>query len=221
MAEELNALFVNKTRKQLHLPEEKKPIAYRWVFKIKGRSDEGNFRYRARLVAKGYSQVPGLDYEGTFGPVARWDTIRSVLSVTAKENLNIAQFDVKTAFLYANIEDDLYMSQPEGSYDKSGRVSIVSRPDLTFTINYLSQALEEPIIKHWNMVKRVLRYLRGTTELGILYDSSSDGELEAFSDAEYAGDVSTRNSTSEMIFKYCGGAIAWPTLKQLLYSSDD
>ncbi|GJQ79272.1 hypothetical protein Trydic_g5515 [Trypoxylus dichotomus] len=90
----------------------------------------------------------------------------------------------------------------------------VSRPDLTFTINYFSQVLEEPTIKHWNMVKRVLRYLRGTTELGILYDSSSDGELEAFSDADYVEDVSTRHSTSGMIFKYCGEAIAWSSLKQ-------
>ncbi|GJQ65388.1 hypothetical protein Trydic_g7498 [Trypoxylus dichotomus] len=93
-------------------------------------------------------------------------------------------------------------------------LAIVSKPDLTFTINYLSQALEEPTTKHWNMVKRVLRYLRETTELGILYDSSSDGELEAFSDAYYAVDVSTRHSTSGMIFKYCGGAIAWCSLKQ-------
>ncbi|GJQ79273.1 hypothetical protein Trydic_g5516 [Trypoxylus dichotomus] len=125
MAEELDALSVNKTWKLVDLRKGKKPIDNRWVFKIKGRSDEGNFRYRARLVAKGYSQVPGLDYEETFSPVARWDTIRSVLSVTSKEsleNLNIAQFDVKTAFLYANIEDDLYVSQPEGFDDKSRRV---------------------------------------------------------------------------------------------------
>ncbi|GJQ65686.1 hypothetical protein Trydic_g7772 [Trypoxylus dichotomus] len=93
-------------------------------------------------------------------------------------------------------------------------LAIVSRPDLTFAISYFSQALEEPTIKHWNMVKRILRYPRRTTELGILYHSSSDGELEAFSDADYAGDVSTRHSTPEMIFKYFGGAIAWSNLKQ-------
>ncbi|GJQ75235.1 hypothetical protein Trydic_g9834 [Trypoxylus dichotomus] len=228
IAEELNALSVNKTWKLVDLPNGKKPIDNRWVFKIKGRSYKGNFRYRTRLVAKGYSQVSGLDYEETFSPVARWDTIRSVLSVTAKENLNIAQFDVKTAFIYTSIEDDLYMSQPEGFDDKSGRVCKLlkeSNADLCLFMDsekrliivlhvddglVASKENREVVIEPANYflsleIHRLNdRYLRVTTKLGILYDSSSDD----FTDAEYAGDVSTKHSTCGMIFKYCGGAIA-------------
>lgn len=89
---------------------------------VKQLSDGSGDRYKARLVAKGYSQRAGIDYDETFCPVARFDTIRSVFSVAATENLYIAQFDVKTAFLYGLLEEQIYMKQPEGFDDGTDRV---------------------------------------------------------------------------------------------------
>ncbi len=88
--------------------------SYRWVMRLKLRADGEIERYKARLVAKGYNQKEGFDYKGAFSPVARFDTIRSLLSVTANEGLSLVQFDVKTAFLNGDLEKDIYMTQPDG-----------------------------------------------------------------------------------------------------------
>lgn len=77
-------------------------------------------RYKIRLVAR-FNQKEGLDYNKTFSPVARFDTICSVLSITANKHLKLAQFDIKTAFLNGVIKEEIYMTEPEGFNDNSGR----------------------------------------------------------------------------------------------------
>ena len=99
------------------MPSGVKAIGSRWVMRVKLRADGEIERYKARLVAKGYNQKEGIDYNETFSSVARFDTIRSVLSVTANEGLSLAQFDVKTAFLNGDLEEDIYMTQPDGYSD--------------------------------------------------------------------------------------------------------
>lgn len=74
-------------------------------------------RYKARLVAKGFTQREGVDYTETFGPVNNFDSIRVVLSVAAAEDMDITQFDVKTAFLYGEISGEIFITQPCGSED--------------------------------------------------------------------------------------------------------
>lgn len=122
MEEELDSLKENTTWILVELPPDRKPISNRWVYRIKHKANGDIDRYKARLVARGFSQRAGLNYNETFSPVARFDTIRSVLSVAANEQLKLAQFDVKTAFLNGIIEEEIYMSQPEGFNDGSGRV---------------------------------------------------------------------------------------------------
>jgi len=122
MQEEMDALHKNNTWDLVDLPKGSKVINCRWVLRKKFNPDGTIERYRARLVAKGYAQKAGLDYDETFSPVARYDTVRSVLAVTAKEKLHLQQFDVKTAFLYGTLQEEVFMTQPEGFNDKSGRV---------------------------------------------------------------------------------------------------
>ncbi|GFV80257.1 retrovirus-related Pol polyprotein from transposon TNT 1-94 [Trichonephila clavipes] len=122
MKEELESLSSNNTWVLANLPSDRKVIGNRWVFKVKQNADGTVQRFKARLVAKGFSQKFGVDFSETFSPVVRWDTIRTVLSIAAARKLKLGQFDVKTAFLYGDLSEDIYMAQPEGFSDSSGQV---------------------------------------------------------------------------------------------------
>jgi hypothetical protein len=126
MKEELASLRENETWELVNRPVNAKVIQNCWVMRVK-KSSDGNARFRARLVAKGYAQKPGIDYDETFSPVARYDTIRTLLAVAASEGMKIKQFDVKTAFLYGELEEEMYLEQPEGFEDGSGRVCRLKR----------------------------------------------------------------------------------------------
>lgn len=112
--EELEALEKNNTWEYAILPEGKKPITSKWVFKIKRDTDGNVVRYKARLCAKGCQQKAGLDYSDIFSPTTRYDTIRILLAVVAQNDFEFMQFDIKTAFLYGDIDNDIYMTIPEG-----------------------------------------------------------------------------------------------------------
>jgi hypothetical protein len=89
-------------------------------------SCDGSARFKARLVAKGYAQKQGIDYDGTFSPIAGYDTIRTLLVVAASKNMKLKQFDVKPAFLCGELEE-VYLEQPEGFDDGSGCVCRLKR----------------------------------------------------------------------------------------------
>ncbi|GBN68868.1 Retrovirus-related Pol polyprotein from transposon TNT 1-94 [Araneus ventricosus] len=122
MKEEMDSLEANNTWKLVNLPQDRKAIGSRWVYKIKKNADGTVQRFKTRLVAKCYSQKVGVDFNETFSPVVRWDTIRTVLSVAAYKKLKLVQFDVKTAFLYGDLQEDIYMHQPQGFEDGTGQV---------------------------------------------------------------------------------------------------
>ena len=122
MDDEMLALNKNKTWVLTDAPEGVKILNNRWVFKIKTGADGIAEKHKARLVVKGCMQKPGLDYEETYSPVARYDSVRTFLSIAASSAMKLKQFDVKTAFLHGDLEDIVYMHQPQGYADNSGKV---------------------------------------------------------------------------------------------------
>jgi transposase InsO family protein len=373
MNEELKSLMEKDTWSIEPLPPGAKPIKCRWVFALKYAPDGTVTRFKARLVAQGFRQIPGVDYFETYAPVTGLNTIRMMLSHAAAEDLEIKQLDVKTAFLNGSLEEELWIAPPEGLgsipagqacrlnralyglkqspkvwYDRLSKdlgevgfnpvaadrglfvrhgktetvyiliyvddllvigpkngtqqtvdfllatydchdlgnassylglqitrdrarrsifinqqpnardlvarynmtecktrstplhdiklvkgdspplddsskfarligelsyLAVCTRPDLSKSVNSLAQYLNCPTIAHWQAALGIVRYLAGTTDLGIHYERS-DIPLHGHCDSDFAGDLDTRRSTSAFTFKMHGGAISWGSIKQ-------
>ena len=130
METEMETIKKMGTWKLEELPKERETIGNKWVF-LRKRDEKGNIiRYKARLVAQGFSQKPGTDYsnDGTFAPVMRFETLRTLLALAAVNNWNIRQFDIKGAYLHGTLHEVIYMRQPEAFDDNSGKVCRLIRP---------------------------------------------------------------------------------------------
>ncbi|WVZ85688.1 hypothetical protein U9M48_032583 [Paspalum notatum var. saurae] len=114
MSEELAALDRTRTWDLVPLPSQIVPITSKWVFKIKTKSDGSIERYKARLVARGFRQTQGRDYDDTFAPVAHMATVRTLIAVAAASSWTISQMDVKHAFLHGDLHEEVYMHPPPG-----------------------------------------------------------------------------------------------------------
>lgn len=376
MDEEMEALSKNQVWELVNAPKNQEVVDNKWTFKLKRDADGNLLRHKARLVARGFSQRKGIDYTETFSPVVRFDSIRAMLAVAADEGMHLQQFDVKTAFLYGDIEENIFMKQPQGYDDETGRVCklkrslyglkqssrcwnqrftkflekfnleateadscmftnqqkdyrlilaiyiddglvackdkklidkllaglrkefeitsseaniflglqiergengsifvhqrtyarkildrfrmedanpvtipadphqelspsahstkeeetttapyreaigslmylcVATRPDITFAVNLTSRHLEKPTKIHWNAVKRILKYLKGTVGYGIKFKRNQERRLLAYSDSDYAGELETRRSTTGYAVKFGTGIISWSSQRQ-------
>lgn len=372
---EIEALEKNQTWELTSLPEGKRAISSKWVFKVKRSPDGEISRYKARLCAKGFSQKEGQDYNEIFAPTTRFDSIRVLLSVAAQNNYKMKQFDIKTAFLYGDLKEELYMRLPSGfanterqvcklkkslyglkqaprcwnskfdsvlkefgfkqseadkcvyngtvlnykvlliiyvddgliisedshaieivlknlqqnfettvcdtgyfvglqinqhqdgsifinqhkyiqqiinrfGQDDSKPISvpadpntnlavnevdknctgevpyrqavgslmfaaIVSRPDISYAVGVVSRYLNTHTTAQWNAVKRIIRYLKGTTDFGITYKKNIENKYPVgYCDSDFASDRETRKSTTGYVFKVSGGPITWSSKRQ-------
>ena len=384
---EYQSLIDNKTWVKVKLPNGRSPIGCKWVYKLKLNQRGEIERYKARLVAKGYSQKEGIDYFETFAPVLKYKSLRILLSLAAIMDMEVKQMDVETAFLNAEIKEEVYMKQPEGfsdgdpsnvyrllktlygtkqaphewnntlnefilslgftrcksdtcTYIKFSRtnqpiiigifvddiiilykqndelewlesknsfmnafkmkdlndaewilgirvirdrtnrtikldheiqinktleifrmtdcnpvktpselikltlqdcptteeekqkmnhipfkslvgslqyIALSTRPDISYAVNQLSRYLSNPGPKHWQAAKRVLRYLKGTVNLGLVYTDHSENQgtnVEIFCDADWAGELNDRKSTTGIVVKLNGCPIVWLSKKQ-------
>lgn len=374
MADELGQFVKTELYDEVERPRGRKVIGSKWVYKRKLGPDGSVVKYKARLVAQGFTQVEGIDYNETFAPTAKFTTIRSLLALAAKLDLEIDQMDVKSAFLNGELEEEIYMECPPG-FSKSvrevwrlnkslyglkqagrewykkvkaefealgftrsnadhgvfyknddGKLVIIAiyvddmlifsnstaarnatksalserfemtdlgeahwilnmeltrdranrtlklsqrqyietildrhgmadckpvatpmvqnqkltkldvpeidpqpyqqalgslmyamvgtRPDIAYTVGALSQHSATPGQEHWVALKRVFRYLRGTTDLSIVYDGKIHDEPFAFVDADHANDPITRRSVGGYVYLIAGGAVSWSSKKQ-------
>lgn len=112
--EELNAHESNHTWSIVPRTPNMNTIDSKWVFRLKENPEEGAMRFKARLCARGFMQKEGVDYTETFAPVVRYDSLRVLLATVAENELELTQFDVRTAFLYGEVVETIYMKVPEG-----------------------------------------------------------------------------------------------------------
>ncbi|KAK1684531.1 hypothetical protein QYE76_045379 [Lolium multiflorum] len=117
MKSEMGSMYDNQVWTLVDLPDSRKAVENKWIFKRKTNADGNITVYKARLVAKGFRQIQGVDYDETFSPVAKLKSVRILLAIAAFFDYEIWQMDVKTAFLNGDIEEELYMVQPKGFVD--------------------------------------------------------------------------------------------------------
>ncbi|KAK4325723.1 hypothetical protein Pmani_003666 [Petrolisthes manimaculis] len=157
MKQEMNSIQENDVYELVELPKGSKALKCRWVFKKKILSNGSVERYKARLVAQGCSQKFGIDYDETFCPVARFESVRTVLALASQRGMKLHHMDVTTAFLNGTLMEEVYMKQPDGFVEQ---------------------------------------------------------DFVGYSDADWAGDINDRKSTSGYCFHLGGGPVSWSSKKQ-------
>ncbi|BBG98770.1 transposable element gene [Prunus dulcis] len=301
-------------------PPNVNPVGYKWVFTRKRNEKNEISRYKARLVAQGFSQRPGIDYMETYSPVMDTITFRYLISLAVSEKLEMRLMDVITAYLYGELDTDIYMKVPEGfrslyGLKQSGRMwynrlskyllkegytndpicpcvfikksesgfaivavyvddmnligtseelqrtvnylkrefemkdlgktkyclglqiehnangilvhqstyteKVLKRPDISFSVNLLARYSSAPTWRHWTGIKHVLRYLRGTTDMGLFYSSESTNaqSIIGYADAGYLSDPHQGRSQTGYVFTCGGTAISWRSTKQTLVAT--
>lgn len=126
MKQEYDALLENDTWELIKRPKDKKILTNKWVFKVKMNKDGSMDKYKARLVARGFEQEAGIDYEEVFAPVARYETIRTLFAIAVEKQMQVHQMDVVTAYIQGDLQEKTYMEQPE-MFVKKGEEDKVCR----------------------------------------------------------------------------------------------
>ena len=149
MNEEYKSMQDNKVWELVPLPAGTKPIGCKWIFKTKRDSNGNVERYKARLVAKGFTQKEGIDFKETFSPVSTKDSFRIIMALVAHYDLELHQMDVKTVFLNGDIDETIYMVQPENFVSEDSKNMVCK---LTKSIYGLKQASRQWYFKFHQII---------------------------------------------------------------------
>ena len=145
--QELEELHKRDVYDMVERPRGRKVIKNRWVFDKKG-----DGRKRARLVAKGFSQVEGLDYDQVFSPVVRFETVRLIFAMAALENWTLTGLDVRKAYLYGELDEEIYMEQPEG-------FKVPGKEDKVLRLKCALYGLKQAGLAWWRALKQSMEKL--------------------------------------------------------------
>nr|GFA40600.1 retrovirus-related Pol polyprotein from transposon TNT 1-94 [Tanacetum cinerariifolium] len=172
-------------------------------------------RIKARLVAVGYSQQEGIDYDETFAPVARIEAIRLFLAYAVHKDFTVFQMDVKTSYLNGILKEEVYVGQPPGFASKQ-------YPDHVYALDKALYGLKQALRAWYDVlsqflidsffqkaVKRIFRYLKGTINLGLWYPKDSGFDLTAYSDADHAGCHLDRKKFQYVAVSSCCAQVLW------------
>ncbi|KAA0037509.1 gag/pol protein [Cucumis melo var. makuwa] len=197
------------------LPEGVKPIGCKWIYKRKRDSAGKVHTFKARLVAKGYTQREWVDYEETFSPVAMLKSIRILLSIAIFYDYEIWQMDVKTTFLNGNLEESIFMSQPEG-FITQGQEQKVCKLNLSiYALKQASRSLNirfDTTIKSYGFDQNVDEpcVYKKINKVGIVSRYQSNPRLDHWT----AVKIILKKFTSELAFTLNRRAVVWRSIKQ-------
>ncbi|GKB41402.1 retrovirus-related pol polyprotein from transposon TNT 1-94, partial [Tanacetum coccineum] len=202
MQEELLQFKLQEFWTLVDLPNGKRPIGTKWVYR--NNKDERGIviKNKARLVAQGYTQEEGIAYDEVFAPVARIEAIRLFLAYASFKDFMVHQMDVKSAFLYGKIEEEVYVCQPPGFEDPDfpDRVYKVEKPLLKD-----EDGEEVDVHLYRSMIGSLMyltssrpdiMYLKGQPKLGLWYSKDLPFDLVIYTDSDYAGASLDRKSTT-------------------------
>ncbi|KAG8491630.1 hypothetical protein CXB51_014990 [Gossypium anomalum] len=185
-----------KTWDLMKLPKGKKIVCCKWVFKKKeGTPRVEKPRYKVRLIAKGYSQIPGVDFTDVFSPVVKHGSIRALLGIVAMHDLEPKHH------------------QDSGIRGKEHWKAVSARLDLSYAVSAVSRYMANPGKEHLKAVQWILRYLQGTTDVCLQFGRTRDGVI-GYVDADFAGDLDRRRSLTGYVFTIGGCAISWKATLQ-------
>ncbi|RVW90629.1 Retrovirus-related Pol polyprotein from transposon RE2 [Vitis vinifera] len=261
-------------------PKDVNVIGTKWIFKNKMDENGVIVRNKARLVAQGFKQIEGIDFDETFAPIARLESIQILLVVACVWKFKLLQMDVKSTFLNGILNEEVYVEQPKGFQDprcpnhvyrlrkalyglkqaprawherltsyllkkgfmrvrvdqtlfirRNDEVLLVAQiyvDDIVFGFTSSERALDFakemksqfemsmacPKESHLIALKRVIRYIAGTLELGIWYPFDTHSDVACYTDADWAGNVDDRKNTSGGCFYIGNCLVAWMSKKQ-------
>ncbi|GJU95989.1 copia protein [Tanacetum coccineum] len=195
-------------------------IALKWIYKVKLEEYGDVLKNKARLVAKGYRHEEGIDFEESFAPVARIEAIRIFIANATTKNMIIYQIYVKTAFFLNGVFEEVFVYRigslwlkqaPRAWYDTLSKFLLAN--------NFFKGAVDptyqaKPTKKHFEAIKRVFRYLKGTINMGLWYPKDNAMSLTAYADADHAGCQDSRRSTSGSAQFLGDRLVSWSSKKQ-------
>ncbi|KAL0282934.1 UNVERIFIED_CONTAM: Retrovirus-related Pol polyprotein from transposon TNT 1-94 [Sesamum angustifolium] len=193
---EMNSIVSNGTWVLVDLPLGCTTIGCKWIFKKKLKPDGTVDKFKAKLVARGFKQKEGIDYFNTYSPVARLTTIRVLIALDSVYNLSIHQMDVKTAFLYGELEEEIYMDQPEGFVAHGSCIEII-----TETKSFLMNKFEMKDIGEADVILGIKLYLANGTRPDISFSVSKLARYTSCPDKTYWSAV-------DRVLRYLKGTVS-------------
>eukprot|EP00253_Pinus_taeda_P010125 PITA_10125 len=244
MMEDYSSIMKNDVWEVVLRPEGKLVVTSRWLYKIKHATDGSIKKFKARFVARGFLPVEGVDYEETFALVARYTSIRSIISIAVEMGLEVWQeeghfflgqgkyiVDILSRF---HMEDNKPMSTPMITNWKKLHTSdselvyptlyrqlinclmylLNTQPDICFAVNTMSQFICEPRRMHWVAAKHILCYLQRTVDFALDYRQGDRVRLAGYTDSDWVGCASYRKSNSRCCFGLGSAVVSWISRKQ-------
>ncbi|KAJ9552986.1 hypothetical protein OSB04_017031 [Centaurea solstitialis] len=208
MSNEYEALLANNTWELVPRPKDAPIIRCMWLFKHKIKADGTLERYKARLVVNGKSKTMGIDCDETFSPVVKPTTIRTVLSLATNYATDIlsraAMSNYKPVSTPVEVGSKLSATDglpfSDGSLYRSLAGALqyltITRPDISYTVPQICLFMHAPREPHFQLLKRILCYIKGTLSQALVISPSPSTKLTAYSDVDWGGCPDSRRSTS-------------------------